>query len=118
MGGHPVTITTQLPGCPWCGYGNAVSSTASPVTPKDGDAAVCVSCGAVAIFTDDVGGRRRATPEETSEILAMPAAQEGKRRVQGFIAEMKAKAIHVGVGMPAVCAACDELWPCSGSSDG
>lgn len=34
-------------------------------------------------------------------------------RVNNFITALKRDGIHVGIGNPPVCAACDQPWPCS-----
>lgn len=39
--------------------------------------------------------------------------------VSGFVADMKAQGIHVGLGAPgsARCVCCDEPWPCAASKE-
>lgn len=114
----PEPVASRGNGCPWCGYGNAVAGITGTRHPEAGDAALCSNCGGVALYVDDDGGRRRATPEETTAILGRPEVRDVKGRMQDFVAEMNLKQIHVGVGTPAVCAACGELWPCSGATPG
>lgn len=32
--------------------------------------------------------------------------------IKGFVEDMKAKDIHVGMGVKPYCVTCDEPWPC------
>lgn len=58
----------------------------------------------------------RGVHEEAGEPMTAEERAKARHpfaRVKGFIAEMREKGIHVGVGTPPKCATCDEAWPCS-----
>ena len=54
--------------CPTCGYfANAVSSIIRHAQPKPGDVSVCLSCGELNVFLDDMSFRP-ATAEDWQDL--------------------------------------------------
>lgn len=68
--------------CTICGYplGGTSPVTEPGAVPKDGDASICVYCGAVAAFNDD-GTLRRPTADEMREFLADDVIRQAVRSV-------------------------------------
>jgi hypothetical protein len=67
----PANIPTSL--CPTCGYEmNAASSSEEDKQPYAGAISICLNCGQVLLFTDDLS-QRLPTDEEMEDIKAAPA---------------------------------------------
>lgn len=56
--------------CPVCGYGmdRATGAMSDESVPREGDIAICMSCGAALIYDADIRPTREATPEEIDRI--------------------------------------------------
>jgi hypothetical protein len=65
--------------CPYCGHGldsaTMVDPRVSPPTPQPGDASVCIACGMLLVFDDDLK-LQRPTPDLLTQMLADPGVQE------------------------------------------
>jgi hypothetical protein len=69
----------NLPGlvCPVCGYrvdGSQALTADHP--PSDGDAAVCLACASLGIYTFGVTALRLPTPEERASIIRQDDVQK------------------------------------------
>lgn len=60
--------------CPQCGApNNRATSMGSDDAPSPGDVSLCVGCGTILVFADDLSSRKPTTDEEVEILLAMPA---------------------------------------------
>lgn len=73
------TTETGVHPCPQCGAPNDMATSwGGDDSPEPGDVSLCVGCGTVLVFNDDMSSRKPTPDEEVEIFLAMPAEFRAK----------------------------------------
>ena len=80
------SVDTKLPQSQCCACGTTLDGAAGRAAPKPGDFSICIYCGALSVFDEDLKLR-----EPTQEEAIAFAESECARRAQEIIFDMKKK---------------------------
>lgn len=84
----PFSIESRHPESPCVECGHPLSASGGPCEPKPGDLSLCIYCGSLNAFAEDMT-LRMPTTEEFLEVAADSDFQTARRVIMGLIEDRK-----------------------------